>query len=218
MGLINAWSFCAAGFALTLIGCGSSEDQRPEEPLGEAREALTAYCTAKVNGVGTIDVEKNYLPHVVHCENGGAPYEALKAQAIAARTYLYYKLSTAGSIDDGQSDQVYSCGSAPTAQQIKAVEETSGQVLRHNSVTLCSFFVAGDPTLNAPGCIGNDADAPTEKYVTYNNGLTGNQVHPSTLGSTSNPVNRGCMSQCGSRCLASAGKTSRCVSLICRMR
>lgn len=42
-------------------------------------------------------------------ENGGAPYEALKAQAIAARSYLlYYKIETSGSINDGQSNQVYS--------------------------------------------------------------------------------------------------------------
>ncbi|HZF55195.1 MAG TPA: thrombospondin type 3 repeat-containing protein [Polyangiaceae bacterium] len=190
-------------------GCGAMpDDADPGEPVGEAEQELEAHCSVKVNGVGTIDVEKNYLPHVIHCENGGAPFEALKAQAIAARTYLYYRLASVSSIDDGQNEQVYSCGSGPTAAQIKAVEETAGQVLRHGGLTLCSFFVAGDPTLAAPGCTGSDADAATEKYVTYNQGLSGSAVHPSPLGSLSNPQNRGCMSQWGTRCLASANKTS----------
>jgi len=195
----------------SLVGCGGVEgpiDPDGDEALAETSQALTAHCTVKVDGVGTIDVEKNYLPHVVHCENGGAPYEALKAQAIAARTYLYYKLLNSDHITDGQGDQVYSCGSGPTASQIKAVEETAGQVLRHDNLTICSFFVAGDPTLSAPGCIGNDADAATEKYVTYNNGLSGNAVHASSLGSSSSPYNRGCMSQWGTRCLSNAGKST----------
>jgi len=195
--------------ASSVMGCGGVEESpNVEEAVAESSEALTAHCSVKVIGVGTVDVEKDYLPHVVHCENGGAPYEALKAQAIAARTYLYYKLLNSDSITDGQGDQVYSCGSGPTASQIKAVQETAGQVIRHDNLTICSFFVAGDPTLSAPGCIGNDADAATEKYVTYNNGLSGSAVHPSTLGSSSSPYNRGCMSQWGTRCLSNAGKTN----------
>ncbi len=195
-----------------LAGCGPMDDADAEvdlERVGEAASPLAAYCKANVIGHGQLDVETNYLPHVVHCENGGAPFEALKAQAIAARTYLYYKLETSGQIDDGQNDQVYSCGSGPTALQKKAVEDTAGQVLRHSGVTLCSFYVAGDATLNPPACIGNDADAATEKYVTYNDGLSGNAVHPSTLGSAASPRNRGCMSQWGSRCLASSGRGSK---------
>jgi hypothetical protein len=195
--------------ASVTVGCGGVEGYpTAEESVEEASQALTAHCTVKVNGVGMIDVEKNYLPHVVHCENGGAPYEALKVQAIAARTYLYYKLLSADSIDDGQNAQVYSCGSGPSAMQIKAVQETAGQVIRHDNITICSFYVAGDPTLSPPGCVGNDGDAATEKYVTYNNGLSGDAVHPSSLGSSSSPYNRGCMSQWGTRCLSNAGKTA----------
>src|SRR5829696_1810608 len=89
--------------AAAASGCaGPPLDPEASEPVGEASQELAAHCTVTVNGVGTIDVEKNYLPHVVHCENGGAPFEALKAQAIAARTYLYYKLASQSSIDDGQ--------------------------------------------------------------------------------------------------------------------
>jgi MYXO-CTERM domain-containing protein len=191
-------------------GCASGDPLAEGEPLGEIGEELTAYCKAKVNGVGTVDVETNYLPHVVHCENGGAPYEALKAQAIAARTYLYYKLKTSGSINDGQSDQVYSCGSGPTATQIKAVKATAGQVLRYHDTTISAFFVAGAKQ-SPPKCKGGTNDAThTEKYVTYNEGLSGAKVHQTSLGwiNPGNYANRGCMSQWGARCLDSAGKTS----------
>src|SRR5688572_2067967 len=62
----------------------------------------------------TVSVEDNYIPNVVWRENGAASYQALKVQAVAARGYLYYKLSQtpnggkATSIRDGTADQVYS--------------------------------------------------------------------------------------------------------------
>jgi MYXO-CTERM domain-containing protein len=190
--------------AMVLVAC-SGGDPSEDEDTGDVAEPLTARCKVNVRGVGTLDVETDYLPNVVHCENGGAPYEALKAQAIAARTFLYYKLETSGSIADGQSDQVYSCGSKATALQKKAVQETAGIVLRYGGTTLCSFFVAGG-SASAPSCHGGSAS--TEHYVTYNAGLSGSAIHQSSLGwvSPSNKRNRGCLSQLGSRCLANEGK------------
>jgi MYXO-CTERM domain-containing protein len=207
----------AAGFALSALvvvaaGCGGAEPSGEgagdeSEDLGTTREPLTAHCQANVTGIGTLDTETQYLPNVVHCENGGAPFEALKAQAIAARTFLYYKLETAGSIGDGQGDQVYSCGSTANALQKKAVLDTAGIVLRYKQQTIASFYVAGGAA-TAPACIGGSAT--TEHYVTYNQGLSGAALHQTTLGwvSTTNTRNRGCMSQLGSRCLATAGQTA----------
>ncbi len=188
-----------------LAGCSSPQDE-PE--LGQTQEPLVAVCQANVKGVGLVDTEDKYLPSVVHCENGGAPFEALKAQAIAARTYLYYKMETSGAIADGTGDQVYSCGSGPTAEQIKAVKDTAGQVLRYKGVTICAFFVAGGAG-TPPGCKG-DTSASTEKYVTYNEGKSGSGITQTTLGfvSPTNYRNRGCLSQLGSRCLDKAGKTA----------
>src|SRR5512139_3044056 len=99
--------------AAMLAACGA-----PDDDTGRLVSPLTAYCTATVNGVGERDVETDYLPHVVQCENGAADIEALRAQAVAARTCLYYKLETAGSIGDGQGDQVYSCGRTPAADHL----------------------------------------------------------------------------------------------------
>lgn len=188
-----------------LAGC-SSNIESPEEELDRVSSPLTAVCEANVKGVGMVSVEDKYLANVVHCENGGAPFEALKAQAIVARSYLYYKMETSGSIADGTGDQVYSCGSGPTAEQIKAVKDTAGQVLRYKGVTVCAFFVAGGAA-SPPGCKGSTS-AATEKYVTYNEGESGDAITQTSLGfvSPTNYRNRGCLSQLGSRCLDNAGK------------
>ncbi|MDY0002789.1 MAG: SpoIID/LytB domain-containing protein [Polyangia bacterium] len=195
-----------------LLGMASAACRSPEEPLFEQRgQPITAYCSALVNGVGTVDVETDYIPHVVQCENGAAPLEALKAQAVAARTYLYYKLNSSGSINDGTSDQVYSCGRTPTALHIQAAQETAGQVLRYSGVTICAFYVAG-AIPSASSCVATSSDndpTNTEHYVTYNWGLSGNNIEQTTLGwvNTGNLYNRGCKSQNGSTCLANHGWT-----------
>ncbi|MGZ5970762.1 MAG: SpoIID/LytB domain-containing protein, partial [Polyangiales bacterium] len=197
---------CVLSMAVSMEATACSSAPEEEEPVGTSSAPLTAVCETNVKGIGLVPTEEDYLPHVVHCENGGAPYEALKAQAIAARTYMYYKMETAGAVADGTGDQVYSCGSGPTAEQIKAVKETAGRVLRYKGVTICAFFVAGGAA-SPPDCHGGAAS--TEKYVTYNEGKSGSGIDQTSLGfvSPTNYRNRGCLSQLGSRCLDNAGKT-----------
>jgi len=171
--------------------------------------ALDAYCDAVVDGVGLVEVETDYLPHVVACENGGADFEALKAQAVAARTYLYYKLDDSGSIGDGTGDQVYTCANEPQAEHYQAVEETAGQVVSYAGVTICAFYVAG-AVPSADDCVAVDGDddySGTEHYVTYNWGLSGADVEQTTLGwvDPGNDYNRGCKSQNGADCLSEDG-------------
>ncbi len=194
-----------------LFSCQEIEKSMDSILLETSESALTAYCEANVNGVGTLDVETEYLPRVVNCENGGAPLEALKAQAVAARTYLYYKLETSGSINDGQSDQVYGCQRNPSEIHYQAVRETAGQVLRYNNKVIASFYVAG-AIPQVPSCIATPQDTDptsTEEYVTYNEGNRGAQVEQSTLGwvNANNYRNRGCKSQNGAKCLANQGRS-----------
>ncbi len=201
---MNRWCLVCLGLVGMMASCASEPP-----PVEQRRAAVTAYCTATVNGVGQVDVETDYLPHVVQCENGGAPLEALKAQAVAARTYLYYKLDTSGSVNDGTSDQVYSCGATPSALHIQAVQETAGQVLTYNGSTICAFFVAGGIP-SASSCVWASGDSDptgTEHYVTYNWNLSGSNIEQTTLGwvSPSNVYNRGCQSQNGAHCLADEG-------------
>jgi hypothetical protein len=191
-----------AMLALFVAACGSGDGR-----MGTRAMPVEAYCEAAVVGIGYVDVEGDYLPHVVNCENGNASLEALKAQAVAARSYLYYKLDVYGEISDGTGDQVYTCGREPAMEHYLAVDATSGQVLMYEGVQVAAFYVAGalqDP----PDCTGGTYDPTnTERFVTYNQGTSGDDVEQTTLGfvDPSNKANRGCMSQNGSDCLAEAG-------------
>ncbi|MFH2010217.1 MAG: SpoIID/LytB domain-containing protein [bacterium] len=193
--------------ALALVALATCQEPPPRTETRQ--QAVTAYCTATVNGVGQVDVETDYLPHVVQCENGAASLEALKAQAVAARSYLYYKLDTSGSINDGTSDQVYSCGSTPGAQHHQAVQETAGVVLTYSGHTICAFYVSG-AIPSASSCVATASDPDphgVEHYVTYNWGLSGSNIEQTTLGwvNPGNYYNRGCKSQNGADCLSDSG-------------
>lgn len=164
-----------------------------------------AHCDVQVEGQGVLDMETDYLPHVITCENGGANLEALKAQAIAARSVAYYNMETEGSICDSQGCQVYSCGNEPTALAYQAVEETSGLYLMYNNTLTYGFYVAGDNNTSPPACVG--VSGSTEGWVTYNEGQSGTNVEQTALGFIHDPgdngygQNRGCMGQWGARCL-----------------
>ena len=196
--------------ALLLFGACS------EPELGERVQAIDAYCTATVNtpaGTRQVDVETDYLPHVVQCENGNADQAALEAQAVAARSYLYYRLDRTGDIGDGQGDQVYTCSRPPLQPHIDAAATTAGLVLRYPPATaatqVAAFYVAG-ALPDATTCHGGATDPTnTERYVTYNAGKSGTDVTQTTLGfvSPTNYANRGCMSQNGSDCLSEQGKS-----------
>ncbi len=196
----------AAVAAALAVGACSPE-------VGSREQALDAYCTAIVNTAGgavTVDVETDYLPRVVTCENGAADQAALEAQAIAARSYLYYRLDRTGDIGDGQSDQVYTCGRPPGPQHVAAAAATAGLVLRYPPATaatqVAAFYVAG--ALPDATCRGGATDPTnTERYVTYNQGRSGADVIQTTLGfvSPTNYANRGCMSQNGADCLSEQG-------------
>jgi hypothetical protein len=180
----------------------------PLPPVQRVPAPLTdEHCTIDVDGIGTISMEDDYLPHVIHCENGGANLEALKAQAVAARSVAYYAIETTGHVCDSQSCQVYSCGSEPTPMQIQAVHETSGVYLNYNNTLTYAFFVAGDSGVSPPGCIGSDGAASTEHWITYNEGKSGTDVEQTELGLVIPPgdssygQNRGCMGQWSARCL-----------------
>lgn len=177
---------------------------------GALGSGLESTCTIDVEGTGEVDFEADYLPHVVNCENGAADGEALKAQAVAARSYALYRLATGdGTIGDGEQDQVYSCGRTPGPQHVAAVQATRGQVLAYDDAVIAAFYVAGAIPSSAM-CVATEADMDphdTERYVTYNQGRTGDGVTQSPLGwvDPRNTANRGCMSQNGAHCLASGG-------------
>ena len=201
--------------AAALSGAGCGQDPGSREDVAQKSEAVVAaplpaaYCSIEVQGKGPKATETDYLPHVIQCENGGASLQALKAQAIAARSVAYYNMANQGSICDGQGCQVYTCAAQPSPLAVQAVEETSGQYLSYDSLLTYAFYVAGDKNCAPPGCLGSTANSATEKWVTYNDGKTGGDVQQTQLGFIG-PAgfgqNRGCMSQWGARCLEKAGR------------
>jgi hypothetical protein len=186
--------------------------------IGRLELPIAALCTVPVRTGGTtkqIATESDYVPHVVACEHGNATEPAtLEAQAVAARSYAYYKVNIENkTLDDSQGDQVYSCAgrnledlSATQQARIKAaVTKTKGQILTHNGLIIAAFYVAGSNTQNASCKPSASEKSGTEKHVTYNEGKSGSAVTPSPLGSSSSPRNRGCMSQLGALCLGKKG-------------
>lgn len=185
--------------------------------------ALEAPATINVEGVGQVNIEEDYIPGVVACENGGAPLEALKAQAVQARSFLYYKIFVAGqtTIRNSTADQVYSCSYRPNGPDEihrRAARETKGQYLEWNGNIVAAFYVAGaippnpDPANAIESCKPNGGNDPTstQRWVTYNWGKTGCGIDMTPLGwvpsdCNRNPHNRGCASQNGEACLARVG-------------
>jgi hypothetical protein len=188
------------------LGWRSDVEGLPPPVQKVAAPLPAAHCDVMVDGVGLLSMEDEYLPRVIRCENGGANLEALKAQAIAARSVAYYAIETAGSICDSQGCQVYGCAGDPEPIHYQAVMETSGVYMMNNATLTYGFYVAGDNGVAPPACVG-DVSVGTEHWVTYNEGKSGTEITQTELGFVFDPgdagygQNRGCMSQWGARCL-----------------
>ncbi len=212
---MQAKTFVVCGVVLggLVLASGCAEEEDMGLGLETWGQPLDAICTVNVQNRGAVEVETDYLAHVVACENGAADTEALKAQAVAARSYMYYKIRQAGAseIGDGQHDQVYTCGRPPAQRHYDAVTATSGQILRYNNTYVAAFYVAGAiPTTSTCIPASGDRDPTnTERYVTYNEGLSGTGIEQTSLGwvNAQNWPNRGCQSQNGANCLSQRGRT-----------
>ncbi len=195
---------------LWVSACAPSSDTTPVvRQVATRPAALDARCTVNLQGSGELDIEDDYLPHVVACENGAADFEALRAQAVAARSYLYYKLDVGGTLTDGQGDQVYTCNNAPTQEHYDAVATTAGEILRYRDTTIAAFYVAG-AVPSTDDCVplaGDNDYSSTEHFVTYNQGAAGAGLEQTSLGwvNAGNYANRGCHSQNGASCLSEHG-------------
>lgn len=157
---------------------------------------------------GWLQFEEEYLPRVVTGENGRAHPEALKAQAIASRTYCLRamqddpKLGRTNPLVNSQKFQVFAKTALP--QCVDAVNATRGMVAKYGGRLIIANYVAGSIWKN--GKPGSDP-TNTEKWVTYNEGRTGASVQPTRLSSMKRPDNRGCMSQNGADWLARNGRS-----------
>jgi stage II sporulation protein D len=97
-----------------------------------------------VVAVNYVDLE-HYLYSVLGAEMGANwPLEALKAQAVAARSYALYQRDTYGNatydVGDTQAWQVYKGISSESVNTQIAVNATAGQVLIHNGNIIEAVF------------------------------------------------------------------------------
>lgn len=96
-----------------------------KEPVGKDTGG-----SIKVSGFGDLDFETTYLWGIAEMPSSWHP-EALKAQAVAARTYAYRYKAEGREICTTESCQVFNKGKSDSSPQSwkDAVEQTKGQVL-----------------------------------------------------------------------------------------
>lgn len=100
-----------------------------------------------LTAVNYVDLEQ-YLFSVLGAEmNGNWPQEALKAQAVAARSYAVYKIQNARNsvnsvfdLDDTTRSQVYNGVQSESTGTQQAVLSTAGQVLAYNNQVVEAYF------------------------------------------------------------------------------
>lgn len=115
--------------------------------------------------INDIDVE-NYLKFVVSSEMpSNFHIEALKAQAICARTYAYAHLEKTGElaeygaqVDDSINYQVYN--NFPRNENTdRAVDETAGEVIRYKGKLISALFYSTSSGVSADGTIWGSTNA-----------------------------------------------------------
>ena len=87
-----------------------------------------------------MDLEE-YLCGVVPSEiSDSSPMEALKAQAIAARTFALSRIRSGAKMDDTANCQAFRSERMESPNSRKAIEETDGVVLMYNGQLVRAFF------------------------------------------------------------------------------
>lgn len=114
---------------------------------------------------------ETYLTAVVPSEMPSSyQIEALKAQAVCARSYAYIQLLRAdlakygAHIDDSTAYQVYN-KNTPTAESKRAVEETSGQVLTYEGNIIEAYYFSTSMGYTDTAEIWNVEDLSSYGYL-----------------------------------------------------
>ena len=94
----------------------------------------------------TLPLETYLLGVVPYEMNDSFPLEALKVQAVCARTYALSKLNSSAEWDvtDNTNDQVFRGVPDKSENAARAVEETAGQVLTYNNKLITAWYSASN--------------------------------------------------------------------------
>lgn len=159
---------------IRLLGPGEHYDGKPDRPYRGTFEILAT--TDGLTAINIVDVEA-YLLGVVSSEmRPDYPVEALKSQAIAARTYALKNIgrhkSLGYDLDDTQHCQVYGGVYSEDPRTTQAVQETAGMVLTYNGQLINAEYssTCGGFTESAEASLGTDV--PYLRGVTDNEGVT----------------------------------------------
>lgn len=140
--------------ALVALSSTGLAGRRYRGALEVGSTAVGPHVAGKLRVVNEVTLEA-YLRSVIVCEMGGrAPVEALKAQAVAARTYALCVLSqglTGGGVLSDTSDQVYGGADVETARANAAVEATDGLILTLGGQPIFAQYCADCGGFTAPG-------------------------------------------------------------------
>ena len=99
------------------------------------------------------------------------PMEALKAQAICARTYVYAQMDSPGyaeygaHVDDSTGYQVYN-NTAEKEEAIQAVQETKGEVVRLNGELVDTYYYSTSCGFGADERVWNPGEEKRVSYLT----------------------------------------------------
>ena len=99
------------------------------------------------------------------------PMEALKAQAICARTYVYAHLESPGygeygaHVDDSTGYQVYN-NTAEKEEAMQAVQETKGEVVRLNGELVDTYYYSTSCGFGADERVWNPGEEKKVSYLT----------------------------------------------------
>jgi SpoIID/LytB domain protein len=107
-----------------------------------ALEVLPASVRGKLNAINALDLE-SYVRGVVPRESPASwPLEALKAQAVAARSYAIANPVNASGFDqyDDTRSQAYGGAAAETTRTNQAVADTASQVVLYQGNVAQTFF------------------------------------------------------------------------------
>ena len=122
-------------------------------PGTDLKKDYSTGITIRVNGYGSYNIE-DYVKRIYEVpnswgDNGG--FEALKAQAVAARSYaLAYTNNGSGSICATEACQVFQSGSKGGNWE-RAVNETRGWVLVSGGKAYSAWYAASSGGYNTPG-------------------------------------------------------------------
>ncbi len=118
-------------------------------------------CMIVVNCVGLEDYVKGVVPYEMAV---GWPMEALKAQAVCARTYVVYNQNQFAEygfdLTDSQLSQVYRGIGGANWWTDQAVDETRGELVRYEGEICEVYYSAGDGGATEDGRFVFDADHP----------------------------------------------------------